>query len=98
MESTVVNARIPQAKKDLGLSVLNSIGATTTELINGAFDYLIENNELPSGRTEQARDACAFKEFLSRSTLSIDWGEHPETIDYDEILREGRVADYEALA
>lgn len=97
MESAVVNARIPQAKRDLGLSVLNNIGATTTELINGAFDYLIENEALPQGQRTRPRDAKAFEQFVKRTTLHIDWGQNAESVDYKGMLEQELRAHYEAI-
>lgn len=96
MESTIVNARVPQGKCDLGASVLKSLDATTTDLINGAFDYLIENKAIP-GRNTPRKAPESFSNFVAASTLNIDWGSHPGATDYKAILREGKQADYERL-
>ena len=98
MESTLVSARIPHAKKDVGVALLESMGATTSELINSAFDYLIEAKSLPRCEADPVRDRQAFAEFLAAGTLDIDWGPQPELVDYGKILREGKRADYESLA
>ena len=45
-ESVLVSARVPQAKKDASKGVLASLGANTSDLINSAFDYLLERREL----------------------------------------------------
>ena len=47
-ESVLVSARVPQAKKDASKGVLASLGANTSDLINSAFDYLLERRELPT--------------------------------------------------
>ena len=49
----VVTARVPEGVRDRGVEVLKDIGSTTSELINAAFDYVIQAKELP--RFEQAR-------------------------------------------
>lgn len=103
MESAMVNARVPRAKKEAGAEILESLGATTTELVNGAFDYLLANRQLPDatprGRREaENRTAARFAEFEKLSTLSIDWGPVPESVDYRKIIAEGKRADYESLA
>lgn len=41
-ESVLVSARVPQAKKDASKGVLASLGVNTSDLINSAFDYLLE--------------------------------------------------------
>jgi antitoxin component of RelBE/YafQ-DinJ toxin-antitoxin module len=109
MENTLVSARISSAKKDAGVNVLNCLGASTTELINSAFDYVIENKQLPKKaascgqlRADSVRD---FAEFFSESTLEIDWNtcqdasaKADDFVDYKEIVRSGKAADYESLA
>lgn len=47
MDSTLVSARVPRAKKEAGKAVLDDLGATVSDLINGAFDHLLEKKELP---------------------------------------------------
>ena len=54
MESVIVNARVSRAKKEAGAGILASLGSTTTELINGAYDYLIEHRSLPGASAESA--------------------------------------------
>lgn len=73
MESTLVTARVPTAKKEAGSQILAELGNTTTDLVNSAFDYLIDRRELPQARDEvraRAKDAHAF---LRESTLVVDW-------------------------
>lgn len=54
MESTLVSARIPQAKKEAGVSLLASLGASTSDLINNAFDYLLAHQSLPADHESRA--------------------------------------------
>jgi antitoxin component of RelBE/YafQ-DinJ toxin-antitoxin module len=100
MEGTLVSARVSKAKKDAGVNVLDSIGVSTTELINCAFDYVLEHKALP--RVEAAsslskEDAISdFGDFVAKSTISVDWSVVP--CGYKEIIREGKAMDYESLA
>ena len=48
MESTLVSARIPQAKKEAGVSLLASLGASS------AFDYLLAHQSLPADHESRA--------------------------------------------
>lgn len=98
MQDTLVSSRISLAKKEAGVEALSSIGSTMSDLINGAVDYVIANKALPSAEAVPAptHRAQSFTGFVSASTLSIDWGE--SVVDYKDVLRTGKVADYEHLA
>ena len=99
MESSIVNARVPRAKKEAGSGILESLGANVTELVNGAYDYLIAHRQLPSvSDCDAVRDEAGFAAFASGSTLEVDWGADPASVDYRKIIREGKRADYESLA
>lgn len=98
MDSLLVNARVPRAKKEASTSVLKAIGATTSELINSAYDYLLEYKELPSAKRKDSRTYEDFAAFAAESTLSVDWGKHPESFDYKEFMRARKQAEYESLA
>lgn len=98
--STLVSARVPKNKKDDANEILSSIGATTSDLINDAFDYLLAQRRLPSAslKTEAPTgNMDQFKAFVASSTLDIAWGGH-DVLDDKRILEEGKQADYEALA
>ncbi|MDR2957203.1 MAG: type II toxin-antitoxin system RelB/DinJ family antitoxin [Coriobacteriales bacterium] len=43
----MVTARMPQGKKEIGNSVLHSLGTTPSQLINEVYDYVIRNRQLP---------------------------------------------------
>lgn len=98
MESVIVNARVSRAKKEAGAGILASLGSTTTELINGAYDYLIEHRSLPGASAESAPSREAFVRFVSCSTLEVDWDDRVASGDYRSLVREGKRADYESLA
>lgn len=46
MDATV-SARVPVAVKEQGNSVLRSIGATPSQLINAAYEFVLANHRLP---------------------------------------------------
>lgn len=46
----VVTARVPEGIRSRGVDVLREIGATTSELVNAAFTYVIQERELPRPR------------------------------------------------
>jgi len=98
MESALVSARVPRAKKEAASSLLESLGSTTSELINSAFEYLIENKSLPTSEASISRNEQTYIAFVSEATLSIDWGPEAEFLDYKAIIREGKRAEYESLA
>ena len=99
METAISNARVPLAKKEASEPILRELGATTTDLINSAYDFLISEHRLPTAppaATTAARRSD-FKEFVDRSTISVNWGAD-EAKSYKQLLAEGKVADYEHLA
>lgn len=95
MESTLVSARVPAAKREAAASVLAQIGASTTDLINSAFDFVLSEHTLPSAGRKELKGAADFKAFCAKSTLTVDWD--PEDVDYKQITAEGRAARYESL-
>lgn len=97
MDNTMVSARVPQAKKERANGVLSSIGATTSDLINSAIDYVIEHKELPGAIESAKPNADDFKRFVNATTLDVDWPQG-ELSDYKSFMRRERLADYESLA
>lgn len=96
MDNTLVSARVPRAKKERASSVLASIGATTSDLINSAFDYVITNKELPTAARTVERNVEGFEEFVVKTTLAVEWPEGFDG-DYKSLMADMRRADYEAL-
>ena len=43
----VVTARVPAGVRQRGLEVLREIGSSTSELVNAAFAYVIQERQLP---------------------------------------------------
>lgn len=98
MESVLVNARVSRAKKETAAGILEALGSTTSELINSAYDYLLEHRSLPASEGENPRSHEAFAAFEAESTLGVDWGAAPESFDYKSFMRAEKRGDYESLA
>ena len=99
MDDVLVSSRISRAKKEAGVDALGAMGATTSDLINSAFDYVIDTRRLPSAQSKaqsKKRSRNALQKFIAQSTLAVDWGEGDHS-DKD-VLRERKRADYESLA
>lgn len=96
MASDLVSARVPYAKKEAAVSVLKSLGATTSDLINDAFNFVLEHRALPSDVIESTGENDDFAAFMQATTLSVSWDDSAQS--YKDILREGKRADYESLA
>ena len=100
----MVSGRIPVEMKERGAALLAEIGATQSQLIKAAYEYLLAEGKLPTPRrnlsgparlTEQ--DISQLEEFINATTLDVDpafW----DGFDCKQALSEGRWADYEALA
>ena len=92
----VVTARVPAGVRQRGLEVLHEIGATTSELVNAAFAYVIQERELPKPRTaaapepgrrslgaKQKRELAAFLEGV-RAPAPREWSSVP----FEQLLSE----------
>lgn len=103
MESAVINARVPVAKRDAAKGILQSLGKTPTDLINGAYDYLLSEGKLPAARQasfpadEKQRRIDAFQSFVQDSSFSVDWG-GDAAMSYKDLLAQAREEKYESLA
>lgn len=103
--SKMVSARIPDAVYDQALDQLQRLGATPTELIKCAFDYLLQNNSLPSAQPKDASLSHTFEDaskraflhkFFRKCMLEVDI---PTNIEYDkQTATEAKAAKYEAFA
>lgn len=97
MNTTLVSARVTQAKKEATVRVLDSIGATVSDLINQAFDYVLREHRLPGEDAPAKRDGGSFASFVEDTTFEVPWPASADG-DYKAMLREGKVHDYESLA
>ena len=105
-----VSARVPDEVRRQAVARLRARGATVSDLVNAAFDYIIQTGELPGdapgseaphrGRGPRALDpaqAAGLRESLAATTFP---GATPAATGgtYKEFLAEGRRRDYEALS
>ena len=100
MKSSVVNARVPLAKKEAANNVLEAIGSTPSELINSAYDYLLKFGKLPSteeGENDRGQKQ-GFTDFLAQTSFAVDWRSADIPHDYKDYIRNGKIRDYESLA
>lgn len=103
--SKMVSARIPDALYDQGCVQLEQLGATQTQLVRAAFDYLLCNRSLPptsgaaQGKKKRAlskeqRDSLASRLAACRLDIRI-----PSDVAYDkEVIHKAREAKHEALS
>ena len=99
MDNSMVSARVPAGKKERAAGILASIGATTSDLINNALDYVIATKQLPtaSDPTAPKPSATDFQRFVRDSTIDVEWAAEFDG-DYKTFMRQERLADYESLA
>ena len=100
----VITARVPAGVRQRGLEVLREIGSTTSELVNAAFAYVIQERELPKPRAaapeagckrldaQQQLELASFLENIRVQTPQ-EWNEAPFEQLLDEAM-EGRYADF----
>lgn len=103
--SKMVSARISDALFDQGCAQLEELGATQTQLIKAAFDYLIEERSLPQ---PPRKKRSAVRRSLSEGQRSLLVGKlascqldvHiPSEVEYDKsIARRAREAKYEIVS
>ena len=98
MKSAMVNARIPLAKKEAANSLLEAIGATPSELINSAYDYLLKFGKLPDAPEIVRDENKDFSNFLAQTSFEVDWAAAGIPLNYKDHIREGKIRDHESLA
>ncbi|NBI32575.1 hypothetical protein [Enterorhabdus sp. P55] len=98
MNSSLISARVPVAKREAAQGMLTAIGATTSDLVNSAFDYLLATKHLPQAEDPERCSATAFAQFVEESTFDIPWEDAGACGDYRELICEGKRLRYESLA
>ncbi len=98
MASSLISARVPTAKREAAQGVLAAVGATTSDLVNSAFDYLLATKHLPQAEQPEDRPTESFAQFLGKSTLDIPWESSELSGDYRKLIRDGKHTRYESLA
>lgn len=104
---SIVTARVPSEIKEQGNAVLKKIGFTPTELVNAAYKYVLEHEELPctfssfedlrgQHRTLTPEQKAMLQERMRATTLKAPdgWGERP----FKELLDEAREERYARFA
>lgn len=101
--SKMVSARIPSALYEQASLLMESLGFTTSELVNAAFEYVLKEHALPQvspsskdtkKRSLSSKQKGELAEFFEQCTIPVD----VPNFDYKKILREGKIDDYETLA
>lgn len=103
--SKMVSARIPDALFDRGCAQLEELGASQTQLIRAAFDYLLEERSLPRSPHKEKKAARrklsdaqrrALGQKLASCRLDV---RIPSDVAYDkETAHRAREAKYEAVS
>lgn len=110
----MVTARVPSEIRRQGNAVLKEIGATPTQLVNAAYEYILAKRRLPktsSDTTSQARfddGEIVHRRLDSESLRQLEESIERSTLrvpasfwegaSYKDVIAKGRRADYEALA
>lgn len=101
----IVTARVPIEIKEQGNEILKKMGATPTQLINAAYEYVLSRGELPlvqPDTTERKKKLSQDEqEQLAQSIQATSfavpkdfWSDE----NYKDLIQRDRGADYEALA
>jgi antitoxin component of RelBE/YafQ-DinJ toxin-antitoxin module len=100
----LVSARVPKEIRRQGNVVLERIGATPTQLVNAAYQYVIEHGALPATKKElspanRTLSVAQLNKLKARSLrMALPGSELAlKNRDLKELLAEGRLADYESL-
>lgn len=101
----MVTARVPVEVKRQGDEVLRKMGSSTTRLVNAAYAFVIETGHLPEAEHAGSAAGTSLSEsqraeiisFFERSSSPAPEAFWEDFTTYDELLAEGRAADYEAL-
>lgn len=104
-DDAIVTARVPVEIKRQGNAILKKIGSTPTELVNSAYRYVLEREELPmdkpqalSGRRELTPNQKDKLIRRGRKMLVKPGGDILNGRSMKEVVAEMRYADYEALS
>lgn len=101
--SRMISARVPDALYEQGSIQLEELGASTSELVHAAFEYLLQEHQLPkpTKRVSEKKRVLAkdakkrLKMMFDACTLNVAV---PNDIASDkQLVREARGAKYEAL-
>ena len=100
----VVTARVPEGIRSRGVDVLKEIGSSTSELVNAAFAYVIQEHKLPKSkdvvskaslRQVSAQQLAQARSFMEDVCIAV-----PQQWDrrtFEDLLEEVRAEQYESL-
>lgn len=105
--SKMVSARVPDAIYDQVSAQLAELGSSPSELVNSAFEYVLQEKKLPAApkaapkkkvRKLSQEQTERLRRFFAACTLDPP-GKIPSDVAYDKkAIAEARRAKYEALA
>lgn len=106
-DDAIVTARVPAEIKRQGNAVLKKIGSTPTELVNAAYQYVLEREELPSDRVA-LKDVAGVQRVLSPEQkqrirermrdMRLVAPANPEGKSFKQLLDEAREERYARFA
>lgn len=108
----IVTARVPAEIRRQGNDILEQLGATPSDLVRAAYDYVIAKEQLPgmeedtvdgsaANRTLSERERQELLESIAQTSFDVPdsaWEAAALDSNYKELIARGRRADYEALA
>lgn len=97
MKGTLVSAMVSDSKRQAVEPILNKLGATTSDLIENAFDYVLATENLPAVPGIAGTHQIYYAASVRNSTLDIDWGDDAVDGNYRRLIRDGKTADYASL-
>lgn len=97
----IVSARIPVAVKERGNAVLKELGATSSQLINAAYEYVLAERKLPKTtnvladkRKQNRKLSIEQREKIQSSLTAMYVGPAPADIPFKDRLNEARDERY----
>lgn len=100
----IVSARIPVAVKERGNAALRELGATPSQLINAAYEYVLAERKLPRVHDPLVKNACNRTltpqqcEKIRASLAAMYVGPSADNRSFREQLAEARDERYAHLA
>lgn len=70
--SKMITARVPDALYEQGSSLLSDLGSNTSELVNAAFEYVVEHKKLPTaGQKKESPKSHKLNASQRQSLVSV---------------------------
>lgn len=103
--NTMVSARVPMELRDQVNEQLKRIGATPTDLINRAYEFVLANKALPDARaglasgkrTLSPAQRAELAQSIERTTLPL-FGGIDASVSYDDLLEDALRTEYASFA